>query len=145
MVTDAVTGRHPSPRLLLAVALGGAAGAVLRWLLGEAVPTGRGFPWTTFGINVIGSFLLALLPAVAAVRRRPTLVAGLGPGLLGGFTTLSAYAEESRALWADGDGPVAGAYLLGTLVACVAAVALARALTPPPAPPGLTAVGGDQA
>ena len=35
----------------LAVALGGAVGALLRWSLGELVPDGTGFPWTTFGID----------------------------------------------------------------------------------------------
>ena len=117
--------------LLLAVAAGGAAGAVLRWSLGEVLADGSGFPWTTFAINVSGSFLIALLPAVSAVRSRPVLAAGLGPGLLGGWTTLSAYAEQGRALWSDGDGPLAAAYLLGTLVACLAAVALASRLVPP--------------
>lgn len=124
-----MTGRHPSPRILLAVAVGGAGGAVLRWLLGEAFPDTSGFPWTTFGINVSGSFALALLPASGWVRNRPALVAGLGPGLLGGYTTLSAYAEQGRALWADGEGPLAAAYLLGTLLACLLAVALAARLT----------------
>ena len=56
---------------------------------------------------------------------RPLLAVGLGPGLLGGFTTLSAYAEQGRALAADGHPARAGVYLLGTLVACVAAVHLA--------------------
>lgn len=124
-VTGAVTGRHPSPRVLLAVALGGAAGGLLRWLLGDAFPDGSGFPWTTLLINVTGSFALALLPASARVRRSPVLVAGLGPGLLGGYTTLSTYAEQGRALWAEGEGPLAAGYLAGTLVACLLAVALA--------------------
>ena len=114
----------------LAVALGGALGAVLRWALGDAVPDGSGFPWTTFAINVSGSFLLALLPAFSVVRRREDLRAGLGPGLLGGYTTLSAYAEQGRAVLADGDGPVAAAYLFGTLAACLLAVALASHLVP---------------
>lgn len=142
-MTGAVTGRHPSPRILLVVALGGAAGAVLRWLLGAAFPDGSGFPWTTFAINVSGSFLLALLPALDAVRTRPTLVAGLGPGLLGGFTTLSAYAEQGRALWADSEGPLAAGYLLGTLVTCVLAVALARRLVAAPRPTRLSSVEED--
>ena len=120
----------PACRVLAAVALGGALGAVLRWALGEALPDGSGFPWTTFAINVGGSFLLALLPAFSVVRRREDLRAGLGPGLLGGFTTLSLYAEQGRALWADGDGPVAAAYLFGTLVACLAAVAAGSRFVP---------------
>jgi len=128
----------------LAVALGGALGAVLRWALGEAVPDGAGFPWTTFGINVTGSLVLAWLPAVAAVRRRPRLAVGLGPGLLGGYTTLSTYAEETRALLADGQTLTALAYLLGTLAACLVAVALVSRLYPPADGDEFAAEGGDE-
>jgi CrcB protein len=113
------------------VAAGGAVGAVLRWLLGELAPDASGFPWTTFGINVSGAFLLAALPAFAAVRHRPLLALALGPGLLGGFTTLSAYSEQGRALLADGRAGPALAYLLGTLVACLAAVSVAHRLSTP--------------
>ena len=108
-----------------AVALGGAAGALLRWGLGEAAPDGTGFPATTFAINVVGCFALALLPALGAVRTRPTLALALGPGLLGGFTTLSAYAEQARVLLADGRTALAATYVVGTLGACLLAVAVA--------------------
>jgi CrcB protein len=111
--------------------VGGALGAVTRWWLGEAFPDSSGFPWTTFGINVAGSFVLALLPAVSAVRRSRTVALGLGPGLLGGFTTLSTYAEQSRALLADGRVALAAAYVLGTLAVCLAAVAVAHHLSSP--------------
>ncbi len=112
--------------LLAAVALGGAVGALARWGLSELVPDGAGFPWTTFVVNVVGSFLLASLPALTAVRHRPMLAVGLGPGLLGGFTTLSAYAEQGRLLLADGETRLAAGYLLGTLAACLVAVQLAH-------------------
>ncbi len=115
----------PPPRLVGAVALGGACGAVLRWGLGVAEPDGTGFPWTTFAINVVGSFLLAALPAAAAIRRHQVLAVGLGTGVLGGFTTLSAASEQTRALLDAGDGALAAAYLLGTLTAALAAVAVA--------------------
>lgn len=121
-----MSGRH---RLLGAVALGGATGAVLRWTLGELVPDGDGFPWTTFAVNVSGSFALAAVLGLAAVRRRPVLLAGLGPGVLGGYTTLSAWAEQSRALLADGRPATALAYLGATVLACVAAVSAGRRLT----------------
>jgi CrcB protein len=124
---------HPVRSLFLAVAVGGAVGGTLRWWLGELVPDGDGFPWTTLAINITGSLALALLPAVTAVRRRPVLVAGLGPGLLGGYTTLSTYAEQARALLADGDAALAAAYLLGTLAACLVAVTLAERLSTPAA------------
>lgn len=113
------------------MALGGAAGALARWALGVALPDGAGFPWTTFAINVVGSFLLALLPAFLVVRRSRLLTVGLGTGVLGGFTTLSTYSEQSRALLAAGRPGLAATYLLGTLAACLVAVAAARRFSSP--------------
>jgi len=132
------------PRLLLAVAAGGALGAVLRYLLGEAFPDGSGFPWTTFGINVAGSLVLALLPAWAAVRRHREVAVALGPGLIGGFTTLSTYAEQGRGLMADGEPLLAGTYLVATLAACLTAVALASRWTSAGARDEFAAEGGDE-
>jgi CrcB protein len=128
----------------LAIALGGALGAVLRWALGDAVPDGAGFPWTTFVINVTGSLVLGLLPVFDAVRRRRVLAAALGPGLLGGYTTLSAYSDQTRALLADGQSTTALLYLLGTLAACLVAVAAVSRLYPPAAGDEFAAEGGDE-
>ena len=128
----------------LAVAVGGAIGALLRWELGELVPDGSGFPWTTFAINVSGALVLALLPWSGPVRRRPRLALALGPGVLGGYTTLSAYAEQTRELVADGAALVGFAYLLGTLTACLVAVAVASRLLPPGAAAELAREGGDE-
>jgi CrcB protein len=119
----------------LGVALGGALGAVLRWWLGDVTPQATGFPWTTFAINLSGCFALACLPSIGAVRHRPVLAASLGPGLLGGYTTMSAFAEETRALLADERVLIALTYAAGTVVACVAAVALAERLIGRPSPP----------
>jgi CrcB protein len=111
--------------VVAAVAVGGALGACLRLVLTTAFPeSGAVFGWTTFAINVAGSFLLALLPASAAVRRHRLLPPMLGTGLLGGFTTLSAYSEHTRALLSTGHSGTAAAYFLGTLVACLLAVAV---------------------
>ena len=121
-----MTLRRLTAPVLAAVAVGGAAGASLRWWLGTLAPDDGGFPWTTFAINVAGSFLLALLPRLTT---RPLVVAALGPGLLGGFTTLSAYAEQGRALVADGQAAVAAAYVVGTLAACLLAVHVASLAT----------------
>ncbi|QIG45586.1 CrcB family protein [Nocardioides anomalus] len=108
----------------LGVAVGGALGAVLRWWLGDLLPTTAGFPWVTFAINVSGSAALAALPLLSAVRRSPALTATLGSGLLGGYTTLSAYSEQARALLDAGRTLTALAYLIGTLAACLVVVAL---------------------
>jgi CrcB protein len=120
------------PRLsvLGAVAVGGAAGALLRYSLTEAFPDGAGsFPWTILAVNVAGCFLLALLPRFAVVRAHPLLPPLLGTGVLGGFTTLSAYADQSRALVAGGHDLLAAAYVVGTLAACLLAVAAAGLLS----------------
>jgi CrcB protein len=109
-----------------AVAVGGALGALARWGLTEAFPAAPdAFPWAVFAINVAGSFVLALLPAFAAVRRQRLLAVALGPGVLGGFTTLSAYSEQTRALLDHDQVGTAALYLVGTLAACLVAVAVA--------------------
>ena len=124
-----MTREFPGPRLMLAVAVGGVLGALVRWALGEWTPQGDGFPWTTFAINVAGSAALAALPALDAVRRSAVLPVFLGPGVLGGFTTLSTYAEEARALFADDQLLLGVAYVVGTLLACVLAVRLSHRLS----------------
>jgi CrcB protein len=116
----------PPPLFVLAAALGGALGALARWGVDSTWPAGDGFPWGTLVINVTGSFLLALLPAFPAVRRHPVLPVLLGTGALGGWTTLSTYANQGRALLAYGRPELALAYLAGTLLACVLAVRLAH-------------------
>ncbi|GAA4708133.1 CrcB family protein [Nocardioides conyzicola] len=121
-----MTPGAPAPRLLAAVAVGGAVGALARWGLTEAFPADAdAFPWAIFAINVAGSFVLALLPAFGAVRRRRALAVALGPGVLGGFTTLSAYSEQSRALLDHGRTGLAVTYLVGTVAACLLAVTVA--------------------
>ena len=121
--------RSPHPlhvSTIAVVAAGGALGACLRYALSLAWPdSATGFPWTTFSVNVAGCLLLALLPAFAAVRRRPLLPPLLGTGVLGGFTTLSTYAEEARQLVASGHVGTSAAYVLSTLAACLVAVAVA--------------------
>jgi CrcB protein len=59
------------------------------------------------------------------------VAAALGPGLLGGYTTLSATSEQSRSLLDQGRPALAAAYLVGTLAASLAAVALASRLSRP--------------
>jgi len=131
--------------LVVAVAVGGALGALARWGLTEAFPTDTdAFPWTVFAINVAGSFALALLPAFAVVRRERLLAVALGPGVLGGFTTLSAYSEQTRALLDHGRAGTAGLYLVGTLAVCLLAVAVAGHWSRPVERAEFAAEGGDE-
>ena len=117
---------------LVLVAVGGAVGAVLRWTLGTVTPDGSGFPWTTFAINVVGCLALGLLPLVDGRDHRVTLL--LGPGVLGGFTTVSTYADQARALVAAGDLGLAGTYVGCTLGAGLGAAVLGRRLSHRPEP-----------
>ncbi|GAA1915357.1 hypothetical protein GCM10009737_15950 [Nocardioides lentus] len=130
----------PLAALAAAVALGGALGAVGRWAAVALTPGETGFPWTTFTINVTGSFALALVPAalvaVTSRRRHALAAAFLGPGVMGGWTTLSAYAEQTRSLLERGHPVTAGVYVAGTLAACLAAVALGDRLARAGAPAG---------
>ena len=113
---------------VLLVAVGGAVGAVLRHLVDVAAPDTL-FPWPTLAINVVGAFVLGVLPVLAVVRRSPRVAATLGPGLLGGFTTVSAWAGQTRDLAAGGHVVVAGAYLALTLAAGLSAAALGQHLS----------------
>jgi fluoride exporter len=119
-----VRGQPLRPSVIAVVALGGAAGALLRWTLSVAWPDPvDGFPWTIFMINVAGAGVLALLPAFEVVRRRELLPPLLGTGVLGGFTTLSTYSDQARALVAQGRPVLAATYVVGTLAACLLVVA----------------------
>ena len=86
------------------------------------------FPWPTLAINVVGAFVLGVLPALAVVRRSRRVALALGPGVLGGFTTVSAWAGQVRELADDGHAGLAGLCLLLTLAAGLAAAALGQHL-----------------
>ena len=116
----------PSPRLLAAVAVGGAIGALLRFALTSWVPDGDGIPWTTFAINLVGSAALAGIAGLRLIRASAAWAAALGPGLLGGFTTMSATSEQTRSLLDRSDPLLAASYLLGSVLCCVIGVLLVR-------------------
>ncbi len=124
----------PGSRVLAAVAVGGAVGALLRFTLGSWMPGNDGIPdgipWTTFAINFTGSAALAGLAGLRLVRTSTVWAAALGPGLLGGFTTMSAASEQTRALLDRGYPILAGSYLLGSVLCCVIGVVLVRQRVP---------------
>lgn len=104
----------------------------MRYGAGLLWPTAVGaFPWTTFLINTVGCALIGVLLVVIADLAAPhrLLRPFLGTGVLGGFTTFSTYAVDVRRLVDDGRTAVALAYLAGTLVAALAAVWAAAAVT----------------
>jgi CrcB protein len=129
---------------LLLTAVGGALGALLRWGLGTLLPTGDGFPWTTLAVNISGSALLAALPLLSLVHRRPWLPLLLGTGFLGGFTTMSTFSVETVTLADSGQPGLAAGYVAATLVGSVAAVALVDRWTSAPARVEVDLLEGDE-
>ena len=102
-------------RNLLFVMIGGAAGAGLRWEFGRLAlrQLGAGFPWGTLGVNLIGGLLMGLLAASMTTQGAPDrpLWLLLAVGLLGGFTTFSAFSLDIFAMLER--GRFAGAVLYG--------------------------------
>ncbi|WP_293676692.1 fluoride efflux transporter CrcB [uncultured Phenylobacterium sp.] len=112
---------------LLLVAGGGAAGAVMRHLLGAQAMRafGTGWPYGTFAANVVGGLLMGVLVGVLAFRggadqEKWRLL--LGVGVLGGFTTFSSYSLEVVLMIQRREWVSAAAYSLGSVVLSVAAL-----------------------
>lgn len=120
----------PSLHASLLVATGGAIGAVGRYQLGRIVTGWTGsdaaFPWPTFAANLIGSLAMGLL--VGWFARYETGAENarllLGVGLLGGFTTFSAFSLDMVLLIQRGAVGMAGAYAAASVIAGVAALYL---------------------
>lgn len=111
----------PRPLHIVAVAVGGAAGTLLRFTLATLIPTpANAFPAATFATNMLGAFALGvLLEAIAGAgveERRYTLLRLLvGTGVLGGFTTYSTFAVEGARLLQSGSIGAGAAYIVATL------------------------------
>lgn len=111
---------------LLAIALGGSAGAVARFLVANGIYAwlGRSFPFGTLFVNVSGSFLMGFLTAL--LMQRFTLVveyrAAALVGFLGAYTTFSTFALESLYLFEEGNFLKAALNIFLSMVLCMAAV-----------------------
>jgi CrcB protein len=123
------------PRVLAAIAAGGALGGPARYAIARALPTASGsFPWATFWTNVSGAFVLGLVLVFLLERFRPSryLRAFLGTGVCGAYTTFSTFSVETDLLVRDHRYLTAGAYvgasLLFGLVAVYVGMLLARLL-----------------
>ncbi len=110
---------------ILFVMAGGAFGAVLRYLVGRALPIAAGgWPWPTFIVNILGGFAMGLL-AVWVLRAGTVgedMRLLLGVGLLGGFTTFSAFSLEMVTMIQRGQGLQAMAYAIVSVVLAILAV-----------------------
>lgn len=122
---------------MLAVAAGGAVGAMARYLTSVALMSwlpGAGFPLATFAVNVLGSFAMGAIVEGVAQGWRPGTAAQLAltAGFLGAFTTFSTFSLEAWQLVERGRALIAFAYVAGSLVCGMAGlvmgVALARRL-----------------
>ncbi|MEZ5722988.1 MAG: fluoride efflux transporter CrcB [Paracoccaceae bacterium] len=121
---------------LLSVALGGALGASLRYLTNVSVMrlAGPGFPYGTIVANILGSFLMGVLVVALARRGGMGYAPFLMTGLLGGFTTFSAFSLDTLTLFERGDVELAGLYVGASVFLSLAAIAVgvfvARAVVP---------------
>lgn len=121
---------------LLLVAAGGAIGASLRHLVNVASlrAWGPSFPWGTLIVNVAGCFAMGVLVEVLARRFNASneLRLFMATGILGGFTTFSAFSLDVAVLWERGASTAALAYVLasviGSILAVFAGLWLARAI-----------------
>jgi CrcB protein len=112
------------------VALGGAIGAALRYLtnVGALRLFGTGFPVATLVVNVAGSFLMGVLVVVLARKGGTDLAPFLMTGILGGFTTFSAFSLDALTLWERGATLTAFTYVAASVLLSLAAIAAGLAL-----------------
>ena len=112
---------------LLAVALGGSLGAVLRFLVSNGVYhwLGRSFPYGTLAVNILGSFLIGLMTEALIVQRVAISTeyrAALLVGVFGSFTTFSTFSLETIFLLEQGSFAKAGYNVLVSVISCLLAV-----------------------
>ncbi len=117
---------------LLLVALGGAAGSMLRYTVASQVQVlarFTGFPYGTLAVNVLGCLAIGLLAQLGEVRGvfSPEARLLVFTGILGGFTTFSAFGNEAFDLLRGGSAPAGLAYVAAHLALGLGAVAAGRA------------------
>lgn len=120
-------------RDFVAVAAGGALGALARYATSLAVDAaGIASPWATLSVNIVGCLLMGALAASVlahpARARSPMWRPFLGIGVLGGFTTFSAFAGDAVLIADQGDVGASTAYVVTTLLAGIVALRAGLAL-----------------
>lgn len=111
----------------LIVAAGGALGAVARYGLGRMLPVTGGWPWPTLAANVAGGLLMGLLAGWLAFRggaQGETIRLFAAVGVLGGFTTFSAFSLETVLMIERRQFAMAGSYVAASVVVSIAALFL---------------------
>ena len=116
--------REPGLRTMLAIAAGGACGALLRFWVGQGVHAllGRGFPFGTLVVNVAGSAAMGAVYILFFERHdiAPEWRAALVVGLLGAFTTFSTFSMDTLLLLQQGEHAKAGMNVVASVVLCLA-------------------------
>lgn len=118
---------------LVGVMLGGALGALCRYLTSTLVQTlvqsttYGGFPLATLLVNVLGSFLLSLLFHANTTNLSPTVQLAISTGFLGSFTTFSTFELDSYRLMQEQQWGWVSVYLFGNLLLGFGAILLGRA------------------
>ncbi len=111
---------------VFAIGLGGAIGALARYVVSSQIThlIGPGFPWGILIVNVLGCFAMGLIVELSALRwsLTPELRAFLTTGVLGGFTTFSAFALDTALLSERGDMIATMLYVVGSVAGSVAAL-----------------------
>lgn len=107
---------------ILAVAAGGALGAVLRYLAMVSIGT-HNFPYGTLAVNIVGSFVLACLIEVFALVWQPPqeVKLFLVVGMLGAFTTFSTFSLDTVTLFERGDLKLVFVYVISSVILSVSA------------------------
>ena len=116
----------------LFVFVGGGLGAVARHGVNRAglEMMGPGFPWWTMAVNISGSFLIGLLAGLfGAWETGQDMRMFLVTGVLGGYTTFSAFSLDALTLWERGAFQQAGVYVLGSVILSLLAAALGLMVT----------------
>ena len=111
-------------KTILAIAAGGACGALLRWWVAEGVYAlaGRGFPFGILVVNVVGSLAMGVVYVVFFERMEVASEwrAAVAVGLLGAFTTFSTFSMDTLLLLQQGDHAKAGMNVVLSVVLCIA-------------------------
>jgi CrcB protein len=112
--------------ILLAVALGGALGSLLRYFVAGTVQsaTWPGFPWGIFVVNVTGGFAMGIIVELSALKLSltPEVRAFLTVGILGGYTTFSTFSLDSALLIERGNYSGAALYIAGSALLSILAL-----------------------
>lgn len=107
------------------VGVGGIIGAVLRHLVGQLVEI-ESFPLGTLIVNVVGSFVLAL---VTFLQPGAEALLFVGVGVCGSFTTFSSFSVTVVQLWEEGEHLVSAGYAAANLVGALIAIGVAWLVT----------------